>query len=293
VFVCADLWLATAPAGVLHDYPTQVSEEYRAAFRKARITPEQLEELKALPGHVRVEPYGFVPFNAAGDAFGLHRSSCYGPLAPAQWSELHRTLMPGSRMKGAIANPDPRKIPTFYDVASVARTVRGRKGRAFVVPNLDALPRAYLVESAVRATQTRSFEHIRDGSFDFRRGVLLEGDPPADPVDPKDVGDLPIASIVRYEPERVEIEVEPERAAWLVLTDTFYPGWRAEVDGVSVPVLRANGLYRAVRLEPGARRVVLTYRPASWRIGVGVSLASLLAVGATALAARRWGLGPA
>lgn len=291
-FVCADLWLATAPAGVLHAYPVEVSEEFRAAFRKARITPEQLAELKALPGHVRVEPVRFFPFHAAGDAHGLHRSSCYEPLAPGQWRELHQVLMPDSPIKGAVANPDPRTSPAFYDVASVARTVRARKGKAFVVPNLDALPRAYLVESATRASRQESFEHIRDQSFDFRRGVLLEDVDEEGPVEARGVGDLPIARVSRYEPERVEIEVAPERSAWLVLTDTFYPGWEAEVDGVSVPVHRANGLYRAVRLEAGARRVVFTYRPTSWRAGLGVSLLSFVGIIGVAWAGRRWGLGP-
>ena len=289
IFVTVDLALATAPAGVLHDYPRELSEQYRAHCRSARIDEAVVEDLKALPGYGRVEPHGFLPFNGAGPAFGLHRPTCYGPLTPAQWRTLHETIQPERRLTGAIANPKPRDAPTFYDVVSVSRIVVARKGRAVVTRNEDALPRAYLVEAASRATQPQAFEHIRDASFDFRNAVLLEKEVPSGPSDARRVEDLPAPRIVDYSPERVEIEIEPERAAWLVLTDTFYPGWRATVDGSPVPILRANGLFRAIRVEAHDQHVVFQYRPASWRAGLAVSLLSAGAIGGLAWTGRRRG----
>ena len=85
----------------------------------------------------------------------------------------------------------------------------------------------------------------------------------------------------------MEIAVRAERDAWLVLADTFYPGWNAEVDGEKVPILRANGLYRAVRVEAGEQTVIFRYQPTSFRVGVAVSCVSALAVLGIALAGRR------
>jgi hypothetical protein len=286
-FVVADLTLATAPSGVLHDYPRQLSEQYRAGFRSARIDQAMLDELKALPPFTRVEPHGFIPFVGAGPAAGINRPTCYGPLAPAQWRTLHELLQPERRLVGPIGNPKPRDAPTFYDVLSVSHLVMGRKGQAVVTPNEDALPRAYLVEAASRATQREAFEHIRDASFDFSRGVLLEEATPSGPSDARRTSELPPARIVDYRADRVEIAIAPERAAWLVLTDTFYPGWHAEVGGLPARILRANGLVRAVRVEAGEQRVIFRYRPASWRAGLGVSLLSAGAIGGLAWAGRR------
>jgi hypothetical protein len=280
-----DLWLATAPSGALHDYPPEVSERYRAPSRGGWIVPAEMERLKALPDFVRVEPIDFLPHHAAGPAFGLYRSTCYEPLAPGQWRALHETLLPDDPARGPIANPPPRSAPTFYDVASVGVIVLPTQGRSAAHPNPDALPRAYLVESSRFATAQEAYRHIRDGSFDFHRGVLLEDAAVSDEPDasraraaPRQVQSLPPARIVRYEPEAVEIEVAPERDAWLVLTDTFHPGWEARVDGAPAPILRANGLYRAVRVSAGSQRVGFEYRPMSLRAGLAVSLLSALAV---------------
>lgn len=77
-----------------------------------------------------------------------------------------------------------------------------------------------------------------------------------------------------------------DSAGLLVLADAFYPGWSAEVDGRSAPILRADGLFRAVALAPGSHRVVFRYRPLSVFVGAGLSAVALLAVLLVALSSR-------
>ncbi len=60
---------------------------------------------------------------------------------------------------------------------------------------------------------------------------------------------------------------------YLVLTDTWYPGWQATVDGEPAEVLQANCAFRAVWLEVREHAVEMVYRPASVRIGGVISLA--------------------
>ena len=84
------------------------------------------------------------------------------------------------------------------------------------------------------------------------------------------------ARIVSYAAERIVIEIDSPDSALLVLTDTHYPGWRAEVDGHEAEILRANGVYRAVAVASGEHEVVFEYRPASLRWGLLVSLAALV-----------------
>jgi hypothetical protein len=83
--------------------------------------------------------------------------------------------------------------------------------------------------------------------------------------------------VVVDEPHRVELEVRALRPGYVVLTDTFYPGWRARVDGRSVPILRANGVHRAVATAAGTHRIAFLYRPAAPRLGFFLSLLTLAA----------------
>jgi uncharacterized membrane protein YfhO len=76
--------------------------------------------------------------------------------------------------------------------------------------------------------------------------------------------------------------------AYLVLSEVWYPGWQATVDGIPTPVLRANYAFRAVRLEPGEHQVHVTFVPRSWRLGVAVSgLTLLILVGLYPFVSRR------
>jgi len=60
-----------------------------------------------------------------------------------------------------------------------------------------------------------------------------------------------------------------------VLADTFDPGWKATLDGMLCPILRANGVFRGVATPAGIHEIVFEYRPVSFLVGMWVSLASL------------------
>ena len=100
--------------------------------------------------------------------------------------------------------------------------------------------------------------------------------------------DRPIvaARSVSNEPSQVVIEADASEPGMLVLTDTFYPGWVARVDGEPREILRANYLFRAVSLEAGRHRVVFRYQPWSFRLGVALTATSLVAVVAVSVTRR-------
>ncbi len=138
-------------------------------------------------------------------------------------------------------------------------------------------PRARLVDGYVVATGNDARRRLRDAAIDLRRDVVLEADPAA--------GDRPeragaadavgTARITGYEHERVEIDTEAPGRRLLVLSDTWFPGWRATVDGAPASIARANVAFRAVTVPAGRHRVVFEYAPASVRVGAAISLAAL------------------
>lgn len=83
------------------------------------------------------------------------------------------------------------------------------------------------------------------------------------------------ASILSYTPNRIVIGANVTNSGILVLTDTYYPGWVAEVDGRQVNLFLVNSLVRGVSVQPGQHVIVFTYEPLSFFVG---SILSLLSV---------------
>lgn len=85
--------------------------------------------------------------------------------------------------------------------------------------------------------------------------------------------------VVKHEPHRVELEATLERPGMVVLADIYYPGWTLKVDGKTAPIFRANRMMRGAALPAGTFRLVYTYEPKSFRIGLIVSCVGLALVG--------------
>jgi hypothetical protein len=153
-----------------------------------------------------------------------------------------------------------------------------------VFRNEGAGPRAFLVHRArVAADEAEAQRLVLEGNFSLRdEVVLLEG--PAlqgAPVPGDEV------AIETYRPERVRVRVHTEAEGYLVLADSFYPGWEARLDGREAELLRANVVLRAVRVPPGDHLVEFTYSPLSWRLGLAVSAVAWLGL-AVILVAGLW-----
>jgi hypothetical protein len=159
---------------------------------------------------------------------------------------------------------------------------------ARVYRNPSALPRAFLVGR----------QRVVDGGAAALAAVTAPGFQPLDEV----VTERPIrglaaaagarnagqAEMTDYEREKVVIRTSARRPALLVLTDSWFPGWKAEVDGESAPVERVDYLIRGVAVPAGTHRVEFRYEPTSWRAGWIVSgLALLVTLSAAGIGWRR------
>ena len=148
--------------------------------------------------------------------------------------------------------------------------------------NRDCFSRAYFVDGVLPAQDEWQF---LDSLYvaNLRRQVIL-----LQPSAPASAGSRLIpARITSYQNREVVIEITNPVTGHLVLSDTYFPGWTAAVDGRPVRILRANYLVRAVPLEPGSHQVIFTYRPWPWRIGATASMVSLLLVAVALLLGRR------
>jgi uncharacterized membrane protein YfhO len=75
----------------------------------------------------------------------------------------------------------------------------------------------------------------------------------------------------------VAVQARVDREGYLVLADTWFPGWHVDVDGKPAQLLRANFAFRAVKLPPGEHTVRFSYRPLSFFLGAALTFIGLLA----------------
>ncbi len=142
----------------------------------------------------------------------------------------------------------------------------------------DSWPRAWLVHRyAVRPNGREVLALL--SRLNYRKVALFEENPGC-AVEAPSAADAALESvrIERYEPERIDIKLQAAAPALLVLSDLFYPGWDATVDGRPAEILEANYVMRAVAIPEGAHEVGFVYRPASFRAGVAASAVGCLAV---------------
>jgi hypothetical protein len=145
----------------------------------------------------------------------------------------------------------------------------------------------------VAPEQEAAWHLIHEAGFNPAEHVVIEEGAPLD-LPASTAGEVQITG---YAPDRVEIRVEGPSEGYLVLSDPYYPGWRATVDGAPVPLLRANYAFRAVRVPPGVHEVTMVFRPNLWLAGVAIAAATLfcllLVFGAALIRRRRWRASPA
>ena len=118
---------------------------------------------------------------------------------------------------------------------------------------------------------------MKTDDFDPSGEVLLVGDG-AGATDSPGGGILGHVAIVRHGANEVAIDVDAQQPCYLVVSDVYYPGWRAYVDGSDADILGANYAFRAVRLRPGSRAVRMEYTSLHFRLGTLFTIAGLALV---------------
>jgi hypothetical protein len=252
--------------------------------------PETVAFLKGNPDFYRIDPRGTGVDNAwtADTAIVHNLFSIDGdnPLALSDFDKYWNGM--GSRSS------------TLYDLLNVKYLI-GRKGvpldtlkfkLAFdgdpslsVFENTRVLPRAFVVSNARAAADHNSaFEAIHTADFDPLRSVILEGSVPT-PTNNRQ-GDAAVR-IVGYNPNTISLETSSASEGILVLSEVYYPGWRAWIDEREVPVLRADYLFRAIELPAGAHRVRFSYDPSSLKIGAGLFAIALVGLVAWGIVSQR------
>jgi hypothetical protein len=192
----------------------------------------------------------------------------------------------------------PQAADRLEDDAEVRLVYRDQ--RVVIYENAAALPRARIVHAAVPVRdQEEAFDRLREAAGDESHAAAagladrIFVEPTADgepvPVAPE-ASPLPgeeVRILEDGDPDRVELAASLHNPGWVVLADTFYPGWTATIDGVATPIHPANLLFRSVYVPAGRHRIVFEYRPGSFRVGVALAIVGLAVSGVLFVRDRR------
>lgn len=187
----------------------------------------------------------------------------YDPMVPGRYA----------RWMEALAEEDIQNRDDLLDLMAVTVIQSEDPAENFGVhfETREGASRINWVPCAVVVGDEESaFELVFSGSADFSSTVILEGAPPDSNYDcSSQVG---TATISNESANRIDIEVESQSPGWLVLSDTWYPGWQVEIDGELTEIFHANYLFRAIEIPPGEHSVSFVYRPIWFTAGVIISL---------------------
>jgi len=230
------------------------------------------------PQSTRVLPWGLNDVEQSGGmAFGVRSVFGYDPLVLQRYQAFIDSR-PDPRARtydllnaGYVIALAPLEFPDDPDAPRLLVQEAG----AWVYERPNALPRAW-VATEVRVMEPAAIlTRIHEPDFDPRTTVLVE-ESLACGTD----GTAGTVEILRDDGNRIEARVRG--GGVLVLSEMDYPGWRAAVDGQSVPLVRADYLLRALCVPPGDHQVVLWYDPPLLKVGLVVTGLTLLLLTGTA-----------
>lgn len=252
--------------------------------------PPAIQFLQADRDLFRITTYGSddtLPANT-GMLFGLHDIRGYDTIIPRDYVDFLELIEPQTMLiyskveklfrRESLASPLLDLLNVRYLLTT--RTVNAPgwvlayDGEVRVYRNQEALPRAFTI-GRVRVVDGReaALAALGDPAFDPRRELVLERDAcgGCDPAGlPPELDGAPAtpAVITHYGANRVRLAVDLPAPRYLVLLDSYAPGWEVEVDGQRAELARANWVFRAVLVPAGQHQVEFVYRPLSFRAGL-------------------------
>jgi len=166
-------------------------------------------------------------------------------------------------------------------IRRIAETADGMQ----VYENRSALPNAYLVHHIkIANTPEEALKLVQEEKFDWQKSAIIEDLGPvpdamagAHTASAQPAGEQKdLVRILDKDSNNVLILSKSKEAAYLILTDTLYPGWTVYVDGKAAKIKAANFAFRSVNLGPGQHFVCFTYEPKSLSFGLNCFLFGLL-----------------
>ncbi|MEO8593306.1 MAG: hypothetical protein ABI759_08290 [Candidatus Solibacter sp.] len=231
-----------------------VHVEDKASVVRPRLYQTTTALAEFLKSHAGTDRVSYAPdellFNL-GDWYGIPSLAGFLPSAPTQlyrlgpWNPRILDLYAVRYWVGIQKPPDAG--PQIYADAD--------GWKAWQRPS--ALPHAWLAHQVkVAASVEDAVRLVNDPATDLRTTAVLDRAAPVEAC----AGDSPV-TFIAIDEQHLRLDAAPACRAILVVSDNWYPGWHATLDGQAVELLHADAALRGVAVPAGAHRVEMVYRP--------------------------------
>lgn len=243
-------------------------------------------------------PEGYAPFfpNEFGSLLGAIQ---HNGTIPGNIDRSDVTLKHADEVEKMTDNPERLRMMSLLGVKYIIETKNGdgkdrQKTEARFPASLfslswenenwrlwqykQSLPRAFLSNNVVIATSSATYKKLFDPKFPLSETIIMDKQPtmslPAGASAPSTAS----AVIQSYKPNTVVIKTTHAENAILFLSDSYYPGWNAYIDGKMTEIYRADYAFRAVEVPKGNHTIVFTYEPKSWVIGLYITMGGIILI---------------
>jgi hypothetical protein len=189
--------------------------------------------------------------------------------------ELHGFRQLQGFVPAAAANVLRHELhtPRTQELFGVTHHLGRNAGGVHLTRTPQALPRAWIVHDVVPVDSEGALRvAIQDQTIDLRRSAVMLGTAPA--LERCEGAER--VTEARPDTDNVILDARLACRGLLVLSDTFFPGWEASIDGRPAPIVEAYGAFRAVVVEKGDHRVEMNYRPKTVYWGFGLTMLGII-----------------
>ena len=145
-----------------------------------------------------------------------------------------------------------------------------------IYENKNVLPRSFLADSYIVETKKEMIlKKLYDPQSNLKNTLILEEKIPN--FEPKHSAENTV-QILNYTPQKVDIKTSSQTDKLLFLSDNFYPGWEAKIDGLKTKIYRADYAFRTVPVPAGNHQVSFKYKPLSFKLGLIISVLTLFSI---------------
>lgn len=172
-------------------------------------------------------------------------------------------------------NEDPLSDwdPNFHKFSAERFNLVWQKDKWKIYERRGVLGRVILFDAYVFNTDPAGIINtFYDKNFPYDQTVILEDEPKTKPQ----IGGQSDYHLKKYSPSEIILDVDIDKPKILFISDAYYPGWRASVNGTEEPIIRANYAFRAVALKAGNNDVRFYYDPLSMKIGIALTIIGLI-----------------
>jgi hypothetical protein len=221
----------------------------------------------------------FIRSDMKNDLFRVNTRNQYGMVMDRNQGMVNRIFT----MEGYTPLVLQRAIPPYndtrkFDLLNVKyRTSFDRQtGTLSLAPNPTYMPRAYfLYDVRVARTEEELAAAFRDSTWNHTTTAILEQDSPLHAALPAG-GGHGSARVTAYEDNRLEIEATSPTEGIMVLSEVYYPGWKAFVDGAETEIMRTDYFLRGIAFPGGSHHVEFRFTPPPFVTGAWITAAALV-----------------